>query len=403
MTGRIDGGSYIPSTPQLGGLAGSGNVGNSTQLGAGDFVPDLRSAAAALGLNLPAQMSNDDLIVLMQTLKSKVEDSQLKTSSIDIQNQKEMKKAAADERIDQLMEAIKKGDEGKKSGEIGKIFGWIAAAAMVIAGAVLLATGVGTAAGVGLLVGGVAMLATMTLQETGGMEKMLDGMTKGLMSTFGMSEKDARIFATAIVAVAVIAVAVAAGVAGGPAVGVMVGAQFMSMLFTPDNLEKMGVDKDKAPWASMGISIALALTSLSVGVGTTVAASKGVEIAGKLTPKLAEYGAKFAGTIAEKAGTSVQQVQKMAQVISYVTQGIQAGVAGAGAGVGIKGAIANRDAGEAEAKSKEIEADLLKLQQMLQDETDRIDEIIKRLQEGNSIVMDVLNQSADVQSRVAAV
>lgn len=399
---------YDPTLAQIQsigkGLVNALNAVNTTQIEGGEFAGVSGGLAGLSGLPGVSSMNNEDLIALMTTLKSKLENEQLKTSSEDVLIVKAQKKADAEQRINELEEAATKAKDAEKSGEIGKIFSWIAAAFMVLAGAILLATGAGAAAGVALLVGGATMMATMALQETGGMEKMLDGMAKGLVQLSKdlgvdppLSMEDAQIISTAIVGAVVIAAAVVTSVFAGPAVGVAVAAQFLGTLFTPDNLQKMGVSEEDAPWVSMGISIGLALTSIGVGVGSTVAAMRGGADA---ATKIAGLSTKLAGNIAEKLGTSTEKLSKLGSMMSLVAQGMQAAAEITSGGMGIKAAIDTRDSAEAQAKAKELEASLLKLQQMLQDESERIDEIIKRLMEASGIVIDVFNQADATNSKI---
>jgi hypothetical protein len=368
--------------------------GGNTQVGAGDFDPSLLDdIAKQMGLPSPAKMTNDDLISLLQTLRSKTEDQSMKSTAEGIKNAKEAKAAAADEKIAALKKQLESMDKAEKGGVFGKIFGWIAAAAMVIAGAALLIAG---GAGAALLIGGIAMMAVMTMQETGAMDKMIDGIAKGL-EAMGLDPKVAQMISTVIAATLIAAVAVAASVAGGPAVGASVFMMMAPTLFSPDHLEKMGVPKEEAAWVSFGISIGCSLAAAGIGIGSAI---KGVGQAGG---KLAELGAKLAPMIAEKASTSVEAVTMIANRLSYIAMGIQAASTIGGGASSVAVAVTSKDAADAGADAKKMEALLLKLQQVMQDEGDRLDEIIKRLQEGSDIVVDVIKQTDATNTRIATI
>lgn len=371
-----------------------GNIIGDFQSGKPDGTADVNGVphtgdgspiSSLLGLP-PADISADTLMMVMQELRTKMDNLQLSTASENVAVIKEQKKSQAEERVNQIKDKFDQMKKADKSGLAGKIFGWIAAVAMVIAGAALLIAG---GAGAALLVGGIAMLAVMTLQETGGMEKMINGMAKGL-EALGMDAQAAQIMATVITAVIIVGVAIAGGVAAGPAVGVALGAQFGALLFSPDNLTKMGVPEDKAGWVAMGIGIGLALTSLGVGIGSAV---KGTVDAGtKLTKMAAEIAQKFS-----------QKSLDMIKFAAYIALGLQ-GAATVGSGASsITAGVYNKQASDTEAKTKELEAFLAKLQQMFQDESERIEEIMKRIQEGVGIVMDVLAGSDKVARQMAAV
>jgi hypothetical protein len=373
-----------------------------TYLAPGSFDP-AGAGAGGLGLPPPGAISDADLITLLQAIKTKLENEQLKTSSEDVQVAKDQKAAAAKERIEQLEKAIESAKKADKGGLIGKIFGWIAAAAMVIAGAVLLATGAGTALGVALLAGGIATMAVMTLQETGLDQKILEGLGK-VFEAMGMEPEAARIMATVLVAAVIITGAVVASVAtGGAAIGPAIGvvATLMTPLISPENLQKMGVPEDAAPWVSLGLSIGLAVTAIGAGIGTGVAAAaKG----GAQTAQLgASIGQKSVDALIKATGATAEQIARVGAALGYTAMGIQAAATIGGGAAGISSAVNTRDAAEFEARAKEFEKDLLKLQQMLQDESERIEEIIRRLQEGTEIVMDVLNQEDTTVKRIAAV
>jgi hypothetical protein len=369
-------------------------AGGGTQVGAGDFTPNiLDDIAKELGLPPPSQMADDDLIALLQSLRAKTEDEQMKSSGEAIRNAKEAKAAAADEKIKALKEQIEKMDKAEKGGVFGKIFGWIAAAAMVIAGAALLIAG---GAGAALLIGGIAMMAVMTMQETGAMDKMINGIADGL-AKMGMDPKVAQIIATVIATTLVAAVAVAASIAGGPAVGASVFMMLAPTLFSPENLQKMGVPEDAAPWVSFGISIGCSLAAAGIGIGSAL---KGTAEAGS---KLTQLGAKLSQVLAEKASVSVEQLTMASQRLAYVAMGIQAVSTIGGGASGITVAVTSKEASDAGAKAKEMEALFLKLQQVMQEEGERIEEIIKRLQEGADIVTEVMHQSDATASRIATI
>jgi hypothetical protein len=343
------------------------------------------SSADGMGLAAP-KLSGSDLMVMLNTMRSKLQQTRMKTSSEDIKNIQDQKANAAKERIKQLQENIKKMHKSKKSGTFGKIFGWIAAAAMVIAGAALtLAGGAGTA----LLVGGITMMAVMTLQQTGAMDKAIGGIAKGLQN-LGLSEHAAQIVATAIMAAVVVAASAGAGAAAGPAVGVMVGAQLATTLISPDNLEKMGIPEKDAPWVSMGLSIGFSLAAIGVGIGTAASST-------------AQAGGKLGALFAKLSESTPEQLARVSRFVSIGAQTMNAAATvGAGA-AGVGQSVLQKDAANAEADAKELQKDMLKLQQMLQDESDRIKEIMKELQESTDVVMGVLNQADTTHRRITTV
>jgi hypothetical protein len=387
-------GTKPPSDVTVEGLeqatGGKAATKESEEWTAAPLYKDAQGNAGKLGLTEPQiKLSSADLIRMLNEMRFKTEQSQLKTASEDVQNIKKNKENASKERLRKIQEQIDKMKKAKKAGAFGKIFGWIAAAFMVVAGALLtLAGGSGTA----LIVGGIAMMAVMALAQTGAMDKMLEGMAK----MFGGGEAG-RIIATILVGAVIIAGACVAGAVAGPAVGVMLAAQFGSLLVSPENLQKMGVKEDVAPWLSLGLNIGLVLTSMGAGIGSAL--KKSAEI----PSKVAQLATKAAQKIATLTKTSVEQVQKASALMGYISVGIQAGATVGGGVSTISAAEATKDAAKSEAEIKEFEKFLLKLQQMFQDEADRIEEIIRRMEESTAIVMDVLKQEDATTKQVLSV
>jgi hypothetical protein len=370
--------------------AAGASMKESGEVTAAPLYKDAVGNAGKLGLPEPQiKLSSGDLIRMLNEMRFKTDQSNLKTASEDVQNIKKNKEDASKERLRKIQEQLKKMEKAKKAGVFGKIFGWIAAAFMIVAGALLtLAGGSGTA----LIIGGVAMMAVMALAQTGLMEKMLEGMAK----LFGGGEAG-RIIATILVGAAIIAGACVAGAVAGPAVGVMLAAQFGSLLVSPENLQKMGVKDDVAPWLSLGLNIGLVLTSMGAGIGSAL--KKSAEV----PSKIAQLATKAAQKIATVTKTSVEQVQKASALMGYFSVGIQAGATVGGGVSNISAADAAKDAARTEAEVKEFEKFLLKLQQMFQDEADRIEEIIRRMEESTAIVMDVLKQEDATIKQVLSV
>jgi len=113
------------------------------------------SMALSMGLVSPKLIPPAELALLLKTMQSKVEQSMISMSKTDIERIQKEQKDTAEVRLKKLEEQVEKANKAQKGGLIGKIFGWIAAAFMAIAGAILLATGVASAAGAALLVGGI--------------------------------------------------------------------------------------------------------------------------------------------------------------------------------------------------------------------------------------------------------
>lgn len=364
------------------------STNNSFGAGKADSQTDL---AEAMGLAKAVVKSAVDLASMMMSLRSKTEHAQLATSSENIKAIKEKKATFAEKRLDDLNKMLKEFDKAEKSGKLGKIFGWIAAAATILAGALLMVAG---GAGAALIVAGAAMMACMALQETGAMEVIMEGLQDfGMM--MGMNEEQAAIFATCVVATAIIAMSIAAGCVAGPAAGIAFAATMLNLLATPENLQAMGVPEEKAAAISMGISIGLAVVAIGAGLGSAAGSSakvadlanKGSKIAGLMK------GFANAGKAMKISASMAQKVPQTAQAIartgSYVSQGIAAASTIGGGAAAIDSAVHMSKAQDAEADTKELEAFLAMMQNKFDEESERIEEILSRLDELASAVLSI--------------
>ena len=352
---------------------------------------------------IEATVSSSDLATLLASLRTKTEEANLKTSSENVQAIKEKKLSASQQRLHELDEIDKKIQDAKKSDKIGKIFGWIAAGAMILAGALLMVAG---GAGAALIIAGAAMMTVMALQESGAMEQIMEGLTKFGTDVMGLNEEQAARFATAVVATVVIAVAVAATIAGGPAAGMAVASTGLSMLATPENLVAMGVDEEKAGPIAMGISIGLAVLALGAGAGSAAGSSGKIAQLAAKGNKIAMFmkgfasGGKLAGVSTKLAGNLSQNAITFAKFGSYVALGINGAATVGGGATAIDSASKRSEAMDKEADLKELEAFLAKLQAMFDDESEKIEEIMARLEEVMSTVMQIMNADVALTSRV---
>jgi hypothetical protein len=217
-------------------------------------------------------------------------------------------------------------------------------------------------------------------------------------------------------------------------------AQFSSLLFTPQNLEAMGMSKDDAQKASLGLTIGMMVVGAGAGLaglaksGLSFASELGSDILknGFLTTLLSRVGGQaaslagedlggeaiemtdFAGEAAkdggataeqavdkaEKAANAIQKFAKQIEIAARVGSGASNIAAG---GLGIASAESTRDAEKAQADEKDTEAMLLKLQQVFDDDADQMKKVIQAMQDTASIVMDILSGVRTTDERILAV
>ncbi len=320
-----------------------------------------KGTAEKMGLELPKKISNSDLMAMLQEVKAKLEETQLKNSSDAINQIKKDKQNQAQKRLQEIKKMQAAQEKAKKKGLLGKIFGWIAAAVTTIVGGILVATGVGAGLGTIMLVGGITAMAAMALQETGAIEKMMEAIPSkagriALAATLGVVLIAAAVMTSAINPVAGLALA---GVA----------TALIPMLLSPANLEKMGASEETA--AKIGIAI----TCLTIVSSLALAAASG------------------GSSVMKDASKWIGIANMCFQGASSITQGA----------LGIAGAVDQKEAADALANSKDIEKVLIKMQQLMQDETERLEEILKRMEENVNVVMEVLDSDATTNSRIAQI
>jgi hypothetical protein len=381
-----------------------------TYYGAGDFTPPGGSGAASLGM-MPPQMPNlGDMMAMVIALKMTIEDTSMKTGREQAETIKDDKLRVAQERLDALQEMRDKQGKAEKGGLMGDIFGWLASAAMIIAGAILVATGVGGAAGVALLAAGITMavMTTLNSQALGkavGLEgSMMNTMIEKLAEALPGDPEKNKLIASAIIVGVITAVAVVGGtIAGGPLLGVALATQTMGAFFTPENMQAMGVSEDAAPWASMGVTIGLSLVGILSGVGATKLASSAAEMSGKGATMAAGLAGRAAHAAANTADAAANTASTAARMSAYVSVGIGATATVGQGGSQIYTAVKTSEAENLRADVKDMDAFFLQLQQMFQDQADKLQEIVDRMSENMSAVMSILNQMSATDKRINAI
>lgn len=143
-------------------------------------------------------------------------------------------------------------------------------------------------------------------------------------------------------------------------------------------------------WTMMAVQILLAVGSMGAGL-----ASSSATVASKM-PTLAAALSKTMGGFAQ-AGSSVNAFANMTKVVAGVISG--AAMVGQGAS-GIATGVYNKEASDASAKAKEVEAAMLKLQAIMEEEMKRLKKILDEMQEGASIAMQALSSANETKSAI---
>ena len=357
------------------------------------------SVTGSYGLPEP-EGTVEDLLLALQRLQSLTQQANLKTSTEGVYATREELAQAAAERLEKLEEQLKKIAESKKSGLIGKIFGWIAVALSAIIGAALIATGVGAKAGVALLIVAVATATVLAIEESVGFDKIIEGLAS-VFTSLGLDEQAARIVATVILGAAAIAASVAVG-ALNPAGGVALAGVLLGPLLSGENLAELGIPEEVAGWLSLGIQLALAVTAIAVGIGSGIAnaASSTSNAATSATSATGQTASTIGQTVAE-GGKLVSHVKTVANGIYLTGQIAQAGAQIGAASANIAASAQRYEASLAEADAAEFLASLFALQQAFEQQTERISDIQQQIEESNSIITNLLASLNQIKSRIA--
>ena len=149
---------------------------------------------------------------LLAYLQLDNEERQAEMAKERINVQKDSLNTEHKERGEKIKDSIKKMDEAAKSRMANRIFGWIGAILAVAAAVVATVVTGGVAAGFAIA-GAVVAVTSLILNETGAMDKMVEGLAKALESS-GMSKSDAKLAASLIINLSIMAVSLVCSFGG---------------------------------------------------------------------------------------------------------------------------------------------------------------------------------------------
>lgn len=149
-----------------------------------------------------AKAKEIDLEKLISYLQLENDEKQAEMARERIEVQKDNLEAQHKQQMEKIQKSLDEMDKAAKTNLLSKIFGWLMAAlAVVVAVVACVATG-GVA--VGAVVGAVIAVGSMVLNETGAMDKIIQGLSD-LLQSMGMSKMAADIIASVGVTVALMA------------------------------------------------------------------------------------------------------------------------------------------------------------------------------------------------------
>ncbi|ARP93563.1 type III secretion system translocon subunit SctE [Bordetella genomosp. 13] len=352
------------------------------QLEGGKGAPGVSAPTNERGAPAIAEPSKSfnasDMVDLLRSLRGKSQDAQLKAAATGVESARIAAEKNNENQMEKVKEWIEKCKEADKGGLLGKIFGWIgkifaalaALAAVAVAAVATVATGGAAAPFLAMAVIG-AIGATMALadqisQEFGGPEISIGNLIQTVVGKFleacgvppETAERIGRVMG-----------------------GVMAIAMPVMLLVEPQLLGGMaqniallaGADEQTAGYIGMAVGLAAAITA-----GIAMAVISGGSSVGTSATKIASA----------LVGASAQIVQGATSVAT--------------GGIGIATAIDKRDAENAIAEKKELEAAMVKLQKQMEEGREELKKVIQQIEEGLQMVTKMLAGAADSMSQVTS-
>ena len=198
-----------------------------------------------------------------------------------------------------LEKTLKDMDEAAKARLRNKIFGWVLTG-LAILGAIVACVATGGLA-VGAVIGAGIALTAQILNETGAMDKIVEGISKGLQS-IGMSKEAADIVAQIAITLIVVAASCGAGAAGGAVIGASKAASAI-MLALKNAAEII------RPALSIATGIVGGISTISSGVGSYQSYKAGMSQA-----ELTETE-KFLAIIQQRLDEAQEELEAILQAI----------------------------------------------------------------------------------------
>ena len=384
-----------------------------------DGVTDA-NGAPVLTPTLLTDFSGDELALMLAAIDGQIKQAQAKTAKEGIEAARQRTEAANQEMADKIQESIDQRNEAAEKAKSQKVWGWLSKIAAVIGAIVAVVT-----AAAATVVSGASASPLLALAVIG-----LVAATVDLASQINQEiNPGAESFTLgSLIGNAVVAQMDRDGTDGqgrAAAAGSMVVVAFL--LMQPDLAGQMaetsaladGRSADFASGLRLGITIAAVITTVVAMIVSTVASggasSSNVanttgktlrEVSDDVMRELADVGEQVADAVLDSVDV-ISDVTRAAQKILANAKYVQAvngavmGVASVGQGItGVMAATDQRDAEQARADAKALEAVLLQLQAQSEEQMQRLKEIIAALDEGMSQFSQMIAAAGDQRANL---
>lgn len=266
-----------------------------------------------------------------------------------IEMQQDVLAAEHDDRMNQIDKTIKKMKDAESASKWSRAFSWIGAILSVVAAVALTIVTGGAAAGFAIA-GAVLAVSALVLNETGAMDTITDKLAESLQSSFGMSKSDAKLAASLIINIGIIALS------AGCSIGGMV-AGFSSAASSAANVAK--------------------------------AAAEAVDVANKATSATTGATSIF--------GMTAQTAKTLQNVITTISTATAVGSLATGG----TSTYYTKRSEDAKADTKELEKFITQLQQRLQESEEELQTLLEQIESGIGDIAQMVSSATDTSSEIA--
>ena len=302
-------------------------------------VPSLDNPDAELAREI-------DLTKLISYLQLDNQERQTEMAKERIEVQKETLDAEQKDRMHQIDESIKKMEKAEKAAKVSRIFGWIGAVLAVVAAAVLTVVTGGLAAGFAIA-GAAIAVTSLTLSETGAMDKIIEKLADHLQEKYGMSRNDAMLAASLIVNLSI-----------------------------------------------MALQVGCSVGSMAAGI---IGAGKAAADAGKVAADGVALGVKAAGETAKASAVTTQLARNVQNVLTIANTAVAASSL---ASTGFSTYL-NFKSENSKADTTELQKLMTMLQQRLEESQEELQQIMEQIEAGIGKVADLISSATDTSTEIA--
>ena len=367
----------------------------------------------------PEVKSPDSMLLMLTEISNKMSAERMKSTETAIKGRMADKKQKNEETIKKLQEAMAAKSSAKVGDIIGKVFSWVAVALLFVVAAVVAVVS-GGAAAAPLFAAALITAAVLIVVQSGAIDKAMEGADPG-----------AKIAVNVLIAVMLLLINIAAAIMSGGAGSAGVASSVTEIASSTGEIaaesaataaetaaETAATSAEVAAETASTAAETAAETAATAAETAAETASTAAETGAETTATAAETGAETSAEAAEstvktttdtakaatKAGKMVAKLsEKAAKYGNKIKGGTQmlSGAVGVGSGVaGITTTAYGYEASQAQAESKEIKAQIAKLDALNEQDMETLRKILSQLQDQVSNTTMMLAESTRTTKRI---